>query len=150
MGRLAAAFACLALISCTPEPTDTSLPDDEVAPSAGLGGSSAPAWSDEATANTNGTFSIGSPNAAHEVTFVHSMTSAASAELFRSSKLDEFLRGPVARGKYKLTVYPLVRDPLDITMSLLVGCAQAGERIRFLKSFAGRQKAIFDILQAYD
>ncbi|AUW57600.1 protein-disulfide isomerase [Sphingobium sp. SCG-1] len=143
-GLATVAFA-LSLAACgDKEGGDASSPAGPVAAVAAPAGTT---WADTVATTPEGGFVMGNPDAKVKVTEFASYTCSHCAEF--SAKSSDEIRNLVNSGKMSYELRNYVRDPLDMTMSLLARCGGAGPFFPLSEQFFANQAAMFEKVQAW-
>lgn len=102
-------------------------------------------WSETVAATPAGGFVMGNPNAPLKLIEYGSLTCPHCKEFAETS--DAGLRALVDTGKLSFEFRNFVRDPLDITASLLARCGGAEPFFPLLHQFFANQEAMFTTIQ---
>jgi protein-disulfide isomerase len=144
-------FAAAALLSACGGGNDGN--QTAAANTAGPVGTPVPApnggdWTQTVQATPEGGMLMGNPNATVKLIEFGSMTCPHCAE-FSEKGTEQLIDKYVKTGQVAFEFRNFVRDPLDITMSLVARCAGANPTFfKLTESMYGDQKAIFERFQA--
>ncbi|MGK2908614.1 MAG: thioredoxin domain-containing protein [Sphingobium sp.] len=143
---LATAALALSLAACgDKEGGNVTAPSG--APVAAVAAPAGKTWADTVAATTEGGFRMGNPDAKVKVTEFASYTCSHCAEF--SEKSSEEIRKLVNSGKISYELRNYVRDPLDMTMSLLARCGGAEPFFPLSEQFFANQAPLFEKVQAW-
>lgn len=143
---LAAASAALAVASCGGDQGNTTAggSDTQIAPVPPPEGGD---WSKMVTRTAAGGYLVGNPDAAVKVVEFGSMTCPHCAE-FDETGLKPLVDNYVKTGRVSFEFRNFVRDPLDITMSLITRCAGPERFFPLTEAMFANQRDFFDRLQS--
>ena len=143
---LAAASAALAVASCGGDQGNTTAAggDSQVAPVAPPEGGD---WSKMVTETAAGGYLMGNPYAAVKVVEYGSMTCPHCAE-FDETGFQPLVDNYVKTGRVSFEFRNFVRDPLDITMSLIARCAGPERFYALTEAMFESQRGFFEQLQS--
>lgn len=116
------------------------------APVAAVAAPAGTVWADTVAATPEGGFVMGNPKAAVRITEFASYTCSHCADFSASSA--EELREMVNTGKVSFELRNYIRDPLDMTMTLLARCSGKDPFFALSEQFFGNQPAMFEKAQA--
>ena len=152
--RRYAALACvlllplaLGLAACGKKGNDTGAAVTPGAPVAKVAPPAGKAWSDVVTITADGGYRMGNPNAAIKVAEYGSLTCPHCAEFNKES--EDVLRDTfVNSGRVSFEFHNFVRDPIDITASMLVRCGAPENFFALTHEVYGSQMQFFDKVKA--
>lgn len=143
-GLATVALACSLAACGSKEGGNVSTPGAPVAAVAAPAGTT---WADTVSTTPEGGFQMGNPDAKVKVTEFASYTCSHCAEF--SAKSSEEIRNLVNTGKMSYELRNYVRDPLDMTMSLLARCGGTGPFFPLSEQFFANQASMFEKVQAW-
>ena len=141
---LLATAAILASAACNAEQGSNAASNAPIEPVAAPNGGD---WTKTVTATPEGGYLMGNPNADVKVVEYASMTCPHCAE-FAEAGMKELVDEYVKTGRVSLEFRNFVRDPLDITLSLMARCGGAERFFPLTDAMFESQREFFEQVQA--
>ncbi|WP_414899785.1 thioredoxin domain-containing protein [Sphingomonas flavalba] len=143
---IAAAAAVLTLAGCQDKATENAAEGNAVASAPAVPPPAGTEWVSTVTKTADGGFLIGNPNAKVKLVEYLSMTCPHCAE-FGQTAFPPLRDKYIQKGTVSLEVRNYVRDPIDVTASLIARCNGAEPFLPLTEQLFGYQNAMFDRAQ---